>query len=249
MIRSIALRRATQTNEPRRCAVLLPLLAALQQPLALLEVGASAGLCLYPDRYAYRYGDQAIDPGPDVDQPPVFECAVDANVALPRQPIDVVWRRGIDLNPLRVDDADEMNWLRTLIWPEHAERVRNFDRALTIARAEPCDLRRGDACRDLAEFAADAPRDATLVIFHSAVLAYVIRPERQRFVDAVRDLDATWIANEHPRVFPAIAAKSPIPPPEDKFLLSVDGEPVGFTGPHGQSLDWIQSHAHQPEDR
>jgi hypothetical protein len=46
--------RATQTNEAGRCAVLLPLLAALPQPLALLEVGASAGLCLYPDRYGYR---------------------------------------------------------------------------------------------------------------------------------------------------------------------------------------------------
>ena len=46
-----------QTNEAGRCAVLLPVLAALPQPLALLEVGASAGLCLYPDRYAYRYGD------------------------------------------------------------------------------------------------------------------------------------------------------------------------------------------------
>src|SRR5882762_6636838 len=47
--------RSTQTNEPRRCATLLPVLAALPQPLALLEVGPSAGLCLYPDRYAYRY--------------------------------------------------------------------------------------------------------------------------------------------------------------------------------------------------
>src|SRR5699024_4464590 len=35
--------RHTQTNEPGRCAVLLPLLARLPQPLALLEVGASAG--------------------------------------------------------------------------------------------------------------------------------------------------------------------------------------------------------------
>lgn len=44
--------RTVQTNEPGRCAALLPVLAALPQPLALLEVGASAGLCLYPDRYA-----------------------------------------------------------------------------------------------------------------------------------------------------------------------------------------------------
>ncbi|HSP53114.1 MAG TPA: DUF2332 family protein, partial [Cryobacterium sp.] len=46
---------STQTNEPARCAVLLPALAAIPGPLALIEVGASAGLCLYPDRYSYRY--------------------------------------------------------------------------------------------------------------------------------------------------------------------------------------------------
>ena len=238
-IASIALARATQTNEPGRCATLLPVLASLPQPLALLEVGASAGLCLFPDCYAYRYGELTIEPDPRFREPPVFECAVDSNVPLPSQPIEVVWRRGIDLNPLPVDDADAMDWLRTLIWPEHVGRASNFDRALAVARAEQCDLRQGNACEDLARFVDDVPQGATLVVFHSAVLAYVIRPERQRFVDAVQRLDAVWIANEHPRVFPIIAAKSPVTPPEDKFLLSVDGEPVGFTGPHGQSLDWI----------
>ena len=43
--------RATQTNEAGRCALLLPVLASLRQPLALLEVGTAAGLGLYPDRY------------------------------------------------------------------------------------------------------------------------------------------------------------------------------------------------------
>lgn len=38
--------------------MLLPVLARLPQPLALLEVGASAGLCLYPDCYSYRYDDR-----------------------------------------------------------------------------------------------------------------------------------------------------------------------------------------------
>jgi hypothetical protein len=53
--------RATQTNEAGRWAVLLPVLAALPQPLTLLEVGASAGLSLHPDRYAYR-GSRAAWP-------------------------------------------------------------------------------------------------------------------------------------------------------------------------------------------
>ena len=44
-----------QPNGPGRCATLLPLLASLPQPLALVEVGASAGLYLYPDRHSYRY--------------------------------------------------------------------------------------------------------------------------------------------------------------------------------------------------
>ena len=58
------LARRTQTNEVGRCALLLPLLARLAGPLALVEVGASAGLCLLPDRYAYDYGGTIVgDPG------------------------------------------------------------------------------------------------------------------------------------------------------------------------------------------
>ena len=39
----VMLARRTQTNEPARCATLLPALAQLPSPLALIEVGASAG--------------------------------------------------------------------------------------------------------------------------------------------------------------------------------------------------------------
>src|SRR5438477_6505886 len=54
-LRAAMLARSTQTNEPGRCAALLPVLAGLPEPLALLEVGASAGLCLRPGLYAYDY--------------------------------------------------------------------------------------------------------------------------------------------------------------------------------------------------
>jgi hypothetical protein len=51
----VMLERRTQTNEPARCATILPTLWRLPQPLALIEVGASAGLTLLVDRYSYDY--------------------------------------------------------------------------------------------------------------------------------------------------------------------------------------------------
>jgi len=72
----------TQTNEPGRCATLLPLLASLPQPLALVEVGASAGLCLYPAQYGYRYttsqGEHRLG-----DSQIVLPCAVTGPSPLP----------------------------------------------------------------------------------------------------------------------------------------------------------------------
>src|SRR6266704_681994 len=61
-VRSFMLTHSTQTNEPGRCATLLPLFAQLPQPLALVEAGASAGLCLLPDFYAYDYSGRTIHP-------------------------------------------------------------------------------------------------------------------------------------------------------------------------------------------
>src|SRR5690348_11065781 len=65
--------RRTQTNEPARCATLLPLLARLPQPLALLEVGAAAGLCLLPDCYAYDFDGHRVPPSRSTGiEPPTF---------------------------------------------------------------------------------------------------------------------------------------------------------------------------------
>src|SRR4051794_8974836 len=130
--------RATQTNEAGRCAVLLPVLAALPQPLALLEVGASAGLCLYPDRYAYRYGEHEVGAGV-----PVLDCAATA-MAPPAGVPEVVWRGGLDLNPLDVTAPADVAWLDALIWPEHTHRRARLRAAAAVAAAEPPLLVRGD---------------------------------------------------------------------------------------------------------
>src|SRR5258708_548002 len=83
-IAEVRLTRTTQTNEPGHCATLLPALAQIEGPLALIEVGASAGLCLLPDAYSYDWGRQRLTP-PEMARktPPVFYYAPPATPPLP----------------------------------------------------------------------------------------------------------------------------------------------------------------------
>ena len=68
----------TQTNEARRTVLLVPPLGLIAQeagaPIALLEVGASAGLNLLPDRYGFTIG--AAGSG-DRDSPVQIACSVE----------------------------------------------------------------------------------------------------------------------------------------------------------------------------
>jgi hypothetical protein len=231
--------RSTQTNEARRCTALLPMLAALPQPIALLEVGASAGLCLYPERWTYRYvvddGEHRVGDGPEL------RCTVTGPAPLPDRLPDVVWRAGLDLNPLDISDDDNVRWLESLIWPEETERVDILREAVAIAHDDPPRVERGDLTAELATLAAEAPWGATLVIFHSAVLAYVDGPGRRAFAKAVEALETTarttcWLANEAPGV---IAGTESYEDDRRRFLLTRDGQPIGFAGGHGDTLDWL----------
>ena len=131
------LERRTQTNEPTRCALMLPLLAALPQPLALLEVGASAGLCLLPDRYGYDYdGAPARRRAAGAALPPSGE------VPLPDALPEIVWRAGLDLNPIDVTTRGQMRWLELLIWPGHGAPARD---AAPARRGRPAATRRGSS--------------------------------------------------------------------------------------------------------
>ncbi|WFE34385.1 DUF2332 domain-containing protein [Micromonospora sp. WMMD975] len=224
--------RATQTNEAGRCAALLPALAALPQPLALLEVGASAGLCLYPDRYAYRYGDRRVGDGE-----PVLDCALSGAAPPDRRP-EVVWRAGLDVHPLDVTDPADLAWLDALIWPEHTHRRDRLRAAAAVAAADPPLLVRGDLVDDLPALAARAPAGATLVVFHSSVLYQVPVERRAAFTELVRTLPGHWLANEDPAVLPH--AELPAPPGGGFHnVLALDGRPLAWTRGHGQAVTWF----------
>ena len=231
----------TQTNEPARCATLLPVLASLPEPLALLEVGTSAGLCLLPDRYAYDYGDgrRVGGAGPDDGERPVFACDVTAGTPVPTALPEVAWRAGLDVAPIDVTDDESVSWLESLVWPGEGDRLALLRAAVTIARADPPRLVRGDLRYDLPSLAKQAPAEATLVVFHTAVLGYVWdAADRRGLAETARGLGARWIANEPPGLVDLTRPVAARPTAGGAFLLTLDAEPLAWTDPHGAWMQW-----------
>jgi hypothetical protein len=228
--------RSTQTNEPARCAVLLPALAALPQPLALIEVGASAGLTLLPDAYGYDYAGQRIEAAdPDA---PVLACQPCGPVPVPAAVPAVAWRAGIDLNPLDVTDPDDVAWLRSLVWPGQEGRAERLSAALAVARRRRPEVVAGDLIEGLPELAGRAPAAATLVIYHTSVLCYVDPARRAAFARLTAALGAAWLSSEDRRVLPWLPDRWTAPD-DGAHLLVRDGQALlGLGDAHGAWLDW-----------
>ncbi len=246
--------RRTQTNEPGRCATLLPALPS--GPLALLEVGASAGLCLLLDEYAYNYGGVRLGPQ---SSPIRLNCDVVGKPTLPEAVPQVVWRAGLDLMPLDVHDEDDVRWLLSCVWPEHSERRERLAAAIELAKSQDVAVHQGDLVSDLPALLAEVPRDATLVVFHSAVLCYVSEEARRKFADILaetsKERDIVWISNEAPTVVPEITAVAP-PTKGPRFLLGRtrftkllgrtqfsqgqrQDEFLAIAHAHGAELEWL----------
>jgi len=229
--------RRTQTNEPARCATLLPVLASLPQPLALLEVGASAGLCLLPDYYGYRFNGNYVPPTHPGAVFPVFDCECNAKVPIPTANVQVAWRLGLDLSPLDVCSHEDANWLRALVWPGEGRRAELLESALEIAKLHSPEIVQGDLRHDLPALIETVPSDATLLVFHTAVLAYVANPaDRVKFGQTVMSLGARWLSNEGL----ADWDEAGLPPrPWGRFSLALDGKVLAHTDAHGKSVEWL----------
>ena len=227
--------RSTQTNEAARCAAFLPVLASIRSPIALIEVGAAAGLCLFPDRYSYSYSHTLVG-----DSPVRIDVECTGAVPVPVEMPDICWRRGIDLNPLDVTDPVDVKWLRACIWPEHDDRRDRLERAVKIAADDPPTIIAGDLNSEIDAVLASAPTDAVIVVFHSAVLAYLAVEQRQAFAENMTSRhEVIWLSNESPGVIADLASPQQSLKP-NAFLLGRNGtEARAHTDPHGTWLDWI----------
>jgi Uncharacterized protein conserved in bacteria (DUF2332)/Protein of unknown function (DUF3263) len=239
---AIIVSHATQTNDPRRSSLVLAGLQSVFGPIALIEVGCSAGFGLMLDRYSYRWSAPgrtiAVDP-PAGRSDVVLDCTVSGwGANAPRIP-QVVWREGIDVNPLDMGSDDDVAWLEALVWPEQSDRLGLVRAARDIVRADRPSLVAGDAVdeiRGAVDRARAAAPDATIVVSSPAVLVYLTPDRRREFRELVAELDVTWLSVDGVAVHPGLGERAAERGLAGEFVLTVDGEPVAAVDPLGRSM-------------
>jgi hypothetical protein len=234
-----------QTNEPGRAAVLYGALLWLteRRPLAvaLLEIGASGGLNLLADRYAYRVGGTLLG---DTASPLVFEEPWQgrpvADPGAAARALRVVARAGCDLAPLRPASAEDRLTLYSYLWPDEHDRLRRAAAALEVAARHPPEVVACPAERWLPDVLAARRAGQLTVVWHSVVRQYVPAAAWAAIERAVRaagrtatpDAPLAWLSME------------PGDDPRKGFVLTATtwpggtARPLADAGDHGPPVRW-----------
>ncbi|GHO50902.1 DUF2332 domain-containing protein [Ktedonospora formicarum] len=199
-----------QTNEPTRCANLVPAFEKVfrlghRRPLAMIEIGCSAGLNLRWDQYRYYYL-QANDPQKGQPwvvstfgnpfSPVLIQCTLEGEQ---RPPLPhgitmppIAQRVGIDLAPLDINKEEDQRLLSACIWPEEVARHQLLRNAISMARKEhPLPIITGDACEVLPELLEALPPEVTPCIYHSYALEQGPVQVRDQILALVQEASAT----------------------------------------------------------
>jgi hypothetical protein len=246
--------RHTQTNECGRSAVIVPALSWVSErhgrALALVDVGASAGLNLLCDRYLLDYGPAGTT-GPS-DSPVRIDCrVVGGEPPIAARAPRFVERVGLDREPIDLDDADSARWLLACVWPDTG-RMERTAAAIALARMVTPEVVRGDAVRDVTALLDGLPDDTVACVTTTWAFAYLGSEQRDAFIEQLALAGATrpiaWISAEAPGVVDFFSAGEP--PGHDLMLPSVLGVVVfdggagkptmlGWVHPHGRWIDWV----------
>jgi len=245
--------RHVQTNDCGRSAVIgigLTWLASLfDDPFALVDVGASAGINLLCDHYRIDYGTHGTT-GP-IDSPVEINCRVlagDPPVADRLPPL--VARGGIDRAPIDLTDPDDARWLLACVWPDTG-RLERTAASIRLVRDDPPTIVAGDAVETLPWVLAELPSTAVPVIVTTSAFGYLSIDDRSRFVFLLEAEShrrrLAWLSSEGAGIVEAFAGE--VPPGHDHSdsevlgAVTFDGGTssahlLGFAHKHGTWVDW-----------
>lgn len=174
---------APQTNEVARSGLLLGAMLTLSRrfrlPLALYEIGASAGLNLAFDKYRYRLGENRVWGAADAP------LTIDCEWRGARPPLDtaleIASRQGCDLRPIDPANRADTERLMSYIWPDQTQRLQRTQAALKLAADEQRRISGADAAEWVeAEFASPHPEGVARVLYHTIVWQYLPKETKGR---------------------------------------------------------------------
>jgi len=181
--------RPVQTNDVGRCAALVGALLVIGQrtglPIRLFDIGASAGLNLNVDRYAYAVDNRTLgrpDSSLRLQSPWRNYPAADLG-----RPLDIVERAGCDPFPLDPGTAEGRLTLTSYVWADWTERLERLRAALVIAAEHPTTVETSRAAPWLAHRLGWPRTGSVTVVWHSVVWQYITLAERA-------DIDALFAA-------------------------------------------------------
>jgi hypothetical protein len=232
---------APQTNEVRRSAVLLPgwcwLAKRFGLPLVISEVGASAGLNLFADRFRLKTdGFLRGDPESAVLLQPKWHGELPPD-AMPA----VIDRRGCDLAPIDPADRTDRERLLSYVWPDQRHRVERTEAAITIFSRESNGalVDRQDAADWLEHRLAAAYENAIHVVQHTIAWQY--------FPEAVKARGKALLAGAgahatetHPLATLSLEADGQNPGAAISLTVWPGGEThsLGRADYHGRWVEW-----------
>jgi hypothetical protein len=231
-----------QTNETGRSAVLLPgfLMIARETglPLALTEIGSSAGLNLFFDRFRYRYGGTEWG-GPDY--PVTLSPQMRGAVPDLSGEIRIASRAGSDISPLNIENEADRLRLRSYIWADQSERLARLDAAIHVARQGSVTPEMADAADFTDRRLASRKADECLVLFHSVVWQYLpeqtrnlIEAAMQRAGDAsTRHKPLAWLRME------PLTSADPHPALRLSLWPGGDTRTLALADFHGRWIEWL----------
>ncbi len=240
--------RAPQTNEVGRAAALYGGLCRLPHaprlPVRLYEIGASAGLNLLADRFAYVDEAGAVhgDPDSPVRLGPAWRGAPPpARPAPDQRAPSVIERQGCDINPVDASTTEGRLTLTAYVWPDQQDRIERLRGALALARQHPPDVRRQGA-GDFVD-GIDLRDGTTTVLWHSVMWQYLPRAERDRVGARIGRL-AEAAGPERAFAHLSLEPTRRTPDSEHEFLVVLETWPgggrrvLGSAAPHGLPVTW-----------